>query len=973
MQPEATRRRRVIRLLARIAWLIVIGASSGIVRSPASAAPAEQLGEVNLVLRQTDAGGIEPSNKPRLAVLLIDCSESMTWGIKKVNNQNQTARPGNPPRWEDMKTGLRSTLEQLLDASKGIEVQIRFFSNALDQFPGITTTLDGPASIAKIMKELEEKVHPTGKTVLYDATTKVAREISRAHKTKQYEWILFGIFSDGQDDKSREFDENDRNKAIDTLKSEAQFENLVFTVGPEANGDYGDAIKQPIGGRIPLPRERPPSYVLELAPGQAAYIEAKKPATAGATYELGVSLADDKKALANGGMKVTAKLSGTSALLLKSQELVMDGVATATLKLDVRAGADVGKGVSAVIDFAPEPDDKRPFLCSGTAQVRLAFAADETLPNTQWHIRIPAAVKRGDPTSLWIDPGKASRFTWKFKSPGGRVEPPYVAELKQFERKFDEAGTWGVEYSCVSQSGKTIPTANPLPSIEVVDADFRLEPREVTVDREQATTVAIVPNPEARTRASYKAVLDEQQLVVSGTTVAIPGTMLAEAGRHYLSVTATVVAGGNTFSFGPHTATIKVKPGVRIVRVKRGDAKLKPDDPQTTTESIPPGSESAFQLMDVDLTRVDSIEWTYELPHAGEQTQRGPEDLIRLVPQACGTLKIRAVASMKNGQSLVSREEHFDVGGIPPSATPKLSKNVVTIGTKSVELNPGLKGTFKTARVWFVPRGAAADAQPEWEQTFDQDPGTLHIDLPKSRLGEGRHEYEFHVSMKGYPGCMQEDWTLGAPLVLKLVPRPKYELWLLSVLALLGLGWLLFKWLWGNDPLRWWIDFSFTDPGPPTAEDPGNYRLDVGEPTPASAGRRTSYRGWSRKRKEAFVPLWLFAERADSDDGSWLNDPRWADLTVKIVNAWKNPFELGGLGVSWKSERRYAHLESAEPISLTLWLQPPWDGAGTPPAMWMRMRCPRGGDPWLWIFWTYVAGSVAAAIALLPYFGLISL
>ena len=947
--------------LLGLAWLAM-----GV--TPALTHADESLGEVRLSLRQTDPGGVTASNKPRLAVLLIDQTGSM----KNLENPNQPKSAQNANRWDVMNNGVRQALEQLLTHAKGVKVRLRFFDNTAtphreDDFE----ILDSPTKIDALLRRIPQQPGE-GATALFDATTKIVDDIQKEHRREGFEWIFFGLFSDGADTNSKSATKKDRDATIQTFKtSGVPAEYFAFPIGTDTPRDaYGPEATvidiRAIARSIPKPPVRPPQYVLDLAPNQPKLIGPKQSAKQG-TYSLGVSLLDDHKAVPNTGMRLIPRISAGSAMRIPSQGLVVGGPTPATLALDVPAGTDVSKGLSAEITFEPDSAAPPPFVCSGTTRLRIAFEADELLPKDKWQGLFPRAVKRGESATFFLDPGKATGFTWVFTGPGGVTEKATPAE-KQFETKFETAGTWTVEYSCMSQTDNSKRPSKKLHDLEVVDAEFHLEPARTSIDPGTPVTITIVPNPGATSKATYKAEFDDAAIPIDGNKIVVSGKKLMED-THFLTVTASVDAGGKTFTFQPQKAIIKVKPGAQIIRLRRGQPPLKPGEaPPLTQESLPPGLESVFQVTNIDLTKVESIEWTYNLPGEQQQTQKGSDDLLHLTPAECGPLVIRANVSMKDVKTLAPVEAHFDVGGTPPSATPRLIPDVTALGMfgTTVTLHPGIEGTCKKVSAWLVQAESAADGTRLWEQTFDPHQKHLQIVLPRE-AGQGK--YKVHLRAEPFRGC--QPWQLSEPLTLTLTPRPMYERWLVSVALLGGLGWLIYAWLWGNDALRWWIDFSFVDPGPPTTNGGGSYMLYVGEAASAPVGHRTNYLGWNRWRKQAFVPLWLFADRADSTDASWLNDPRWSATTLKLVNVWKNPFKLtGDLAVGWKSEYRYGDLDGAEPISRTLWLQPPWDGAGAPPAIWLRMHCPRGGDPYLWFLWTWLAFTILAAGLLLPYFNI---
>lgn len=944
-----------------LAWAAIIACS--LIISPHRVAADESLGEVKLSLRQIDPGGTTPSGRPRLAVLLIDRTNSMNWGENKADRIG----PGNERRWDVMRTGVRSTLEQLLEHSQGIKVRIRFFDNTTTDYrEDDFELLDSPAKIDALMRRLPARAGE-GATALYDATKQVADDIRKEHKREDFEWIFFGLFSDGADSNSKKATEASRDEAIEAFwKASVPLVYFAFPIGKDERPSYGPKATVveivDIPTKIPKPPQRPATYALELAAGQPKFLEYREPAKPG-PYSLAISLADADKVIPQEGMKLAATLASASPLRLTAREFVVRRGESTAVPLDLPIGTDVTKGLSAEIAFESAPNGSPPFACSGTAQFRFAFPADELLPKDKWQDNFPRAIKRNEPATFFLDPGKATNFTWRFTSPSGDL-PLEKPREKQFERKFDKVGTWSVEYSCTSQVNTSKVESKKLHDLEVVDAEFHLEPDKVAVDPGANATVTIVPNPGATSKATYKADLDDQPVSVDGNKVTVPEKLLKDD-SHYLTVTASVEAGGKTFTFTPQKKIIKVK-RAKIVRLKQGQSPLKPGDQSfAAPESLSPGVQSVFQVDDIDQGKVASIFWNYVPPGGKSESKQDP--FLTVTPEACGDLVVKATVTLKDGNK-IELVENFHVGGVPPTARPKLVPEVTAIGLlgTSVRLDPGIEGTCREARVWLTE----VDKNTSLEDPLRFDPRVKQVQVVvPSKLRPGR--YHVHLNVIGYPSC--EPWTELAPLTLTLTPRRQYELWLLSVAAMGGVGWLLYRWLWNNDPLRWWVDFSFTDPGPPTADSGGSYTLYVGDPTPASAGHRTNYLGWNRWRKHSFVPLWLFAERADSADGAWLNDPRWSENTLKLVNVWKNPFKLtGDLAVNWKSEIRYNDLEGAEPISRTLWLQPPWDGVGDPPAVWMRMHCPRGGDPRLWFLWTWLAITLVAAALLLRYFNIVT-
>jgi hypothetical protein len=343
-----------------------------------------------------------------------------------------------------------------------------------------------------------------------------------------------------------------------------------------------------------------------------------------------------------------------------------------------------------------------------------------------------------------------------------------------------------------------------------------------------------------------------------------------------------------------------------------------------------------------------------------------------------GSLDLEVDAPMVDGTPLKSKRT-ITVQGTSPGAKPTLSDTSPQQGTKSLTLTPGLTGDFRSFSVelWECDRsGKIVGEAPAWRsQNFASDPGTVDVPIMADVIGRDIEHFEVRVSVGPYPGDPK-----GSPapvaVVGRIVPAPLWHWWLLCVLALLAIAWLLWQRLSGNEPLRWDLEFSSRNPG--AASDAGEVamsRVPVREARKHPDGTFPPYAGWNRGTKEAFIPLWLLKDRSDELDLEWLSEDQLANLKLRVRSFWSNPIDrIPGPDQGWaEAEQFHAALDGDPRFSCTKRLCAPKGPAGQQRYLYVRMRCPRGQDPRMWVLWMYCVSAAVASISLLPVFHIINL
>jgi len=457
--------------------------------------------------------------------------------------------------------------------------------------------------------------------------------------------------------------------------------------------------------------------------------------------------------------------------------------------------------------------------------------------------------------------------------------------------------------------------------------------------------------------------------------VAIPGDL--RPGRHPYEVTMT--GGGlrpDIFKRAPARFFFDIGiPTLDIVQIPASTAGI----------SIAPGKQLTLGLAGVPAADLDvnKIHWQATFKPA---TSGSPTVPIPVPPGATmtwsapdwGSLDVEVVAPMVDGTPLKAKAT-IPVQGTSPGLQPMLSDSTPQQGTKSLTLSPGLTGDFSsfTVELWECDRsGKPVGNGPAWKsQEFAADPGTVDVPILPDVVGRVIEHFEVRVSVAPYPGDPKGP---RPPVTVtgRLVPAALWHWWLLCVLAMLGVAWLLWKRLSGNEPLRWQLEFSSRNPG--AASDAGEVAMssvDVRKPCKHPDGSLPPYTGWNRGAKEAFIPLWLLKDRTDELDLEWLGEEQVANLKLRVKSFWSNPVDrVPGPDQGWaEADPLHAAVDGDLRFSCTKRLCAPRGPAGEDRYLYVRMRCPRGQDPLMWVFWSWCALTAVASAVLLPVFHMFNL
>ncbi len=392
-----------------------------------------------------------------------------------------------------------------------------------------------------------------------------------------------------------------------------------------------------------------------------------------------------------------------------------------------------------------------------------------------------------------------------------------------------------------------------------------------------------------------------------------------------------------------------------------------PSDFLRVPDSVQVGQPFAGTLDEkrVPMGSVKQIQWRG--PGLADQTPGTPSTHAnhQFHPNEWGIHEVGVNIWFDDG-SMLSDRKPVEVRGTSPSADPRVEPSEIPMGTTAVILTPNLKGDCEAVRV--TVRGKNSDGtQFEHEVPCAREQSEIDIPVPPEVT-----QFEVVVTPIQFKGDRGRIESSSQRVIV--VPRAQWWWWLLALAVLLIISWRLGKHLFGNEPMRWTLEFWPEDLGPPTA-DCGNYAsLAIASRIKSSEGRGKPYRGWSRSDKSAYIPLWCLQEQLGGDETAWLSDGTNADLTIKLRNFWFDPFHaLPGPDNHWGvAEQRHGAGDSgSDRVSATYRLAAPRAHRDTPAReLWVRVRCPKGGDPLLWVFWVWVACAAIALVALLPVFHL---
>jgi hypothetical protein len=398
--------------------------------------------------------------------------------------------------------------------------------------------------------------------------------------------------------------------------------------------------------------------------------------------------------------------------------------------------------------------------------------------------------------------------------------------------------------------------------------------------------------------------------------------------------------------------------------------------PATAGRAALPGKQFTIGVSGVPAADVASYAWTMSPPRLSPVTASGATASV--TPQAWGSMPVSVEVVLSDGSRLQAQES-FSVSGESPNARPELSDSTPTLGDASIAVTPNPAGSFRSMRVnlWTCDRsGTRIGAEPAWSSSqYTGDPGKVDVPLTADKLKSPIENFEVEVVVDAYPGDPSGD-SIAIARPGRLVPPPLWHWWLACLAAFGGVGWWLWTLLRGNGPIRWQLEFGMQDPGPANQDYVNMSSLRIGRRHRREDGAQGVYLGWSRRTKEAFVPLWYLKERCDGPDADWLIEGNNANLHVHVRGSWQSPFHrFPGPDQGWAEaeESRYPPVDGAsDRFSKTMALIAPSGQGGERRQIFLRMKCPRGGDPYMWLLWAWLGLSLVGLVVLLEVFNIVN-
>lgn len=378
------------------------------------------------------------------------------------------------------------------------------------------------------------------------------------------------------------------------------------------------------------------------------------------------------------------------------------------------------------------------------------------------------------------------------------------------------------------------------------------------------------------------------------------------------------------------------------------------------TEAQPGKPITAKILKGIPLDKVKEIHWKGP---GDDENDSGPSTTHatrQFVSDAWGNQAVTVEVVMLDG-SKITEEGNVAVKGDSPTLDVKLDPNPVTGGTKLIKLKPGLSGDCKKISVIVqTPDGAPIGSAKDYEPSQTDIP----IDVPPTIEN-------FQVVVTAVPFPL--DPSPPQPSITKIivVPPAQWWWWIACLIGFALVAWRLFKYLFGNEPMLWTLEFGLNDPGPPTSDSGELASLAISSTVRDSEKAYPPYKGWSRRDKSAFVPLWLLHDRIGNEEAGWLKENQNPHIQFKIRNFWSDPFvNLPSFEQGWGvPEQRFPPVDSQDGrTSTTYKLLAPNPNSEYPHHIYLRARCPKGADPLLWIFWTWIVISLISLTILLPVF-----
>ena len=345
--------------------------------------------------------------------------------------------------------------------------------------------------------------------------------------------------------------------------------------------------------------------------------------------------------------------------------------------------------------------------------------------------------------------------------------------------------------------------------------------------------------------------------------------------------------------------------------------------------------------------------------------------MMNVTPTSMKPCTIQAKILMKNGTVFDSQVQAVAILETPISFSPKLPTHIAE-GADVINLIPGLTGDYKGIDVALEYQVDGSTVNVPVSCTAGQcKENLIPIALPKQF--DGVLDFEVIVRPIGHYADQYVPEALTLPVSID--PRAQWWWWLLCLAGFILVGWRLAKQFFGNEPLRWSLEFGLEDPGAPTIDSGSLASLAVNSKCKDPDGRLESYNGWSRRDKSAYVPLWYLRDRIGNEGTEWMAEGGYGNLPIKIRNFWSDPFAvLPSVDQGWgvQEQRHGASDVQDARTSVTYRLMAPQRERGAiPRELWLRARCPRGGDPLVWIFWTWVGISVISLVVLLPVFHMV--
>ncbi len=218
---------------------------------------------------------------------------------------------------------------------------------------------------------------------LYESTCKIVDEMLAEHKRRGFGWMFFGVFSDGEDQKSPApysvTAHEDRIRAFQ--EAGPGFSTVVWPVGPEAEklasggSAYGPTAIVKFGEGIPKPPPPRPRYALVPARDQATDLSFKRLAQHGrATVSLEVSGPEDALA----ALTTSFRLNDTSPYRLETDRAGRFASGPVTVSLDLPAEVNVADGVATTLVIEASAAGDLPFSIEGDPAFTLTFRDTET-------------------------------------------------------------------------------------------------------------------------------------------------------------------------------------------------------------------------------------------------------------------------------------------------------------------------------------------------------------------------------------------------------------------------------------------------------------------------------------------------------------------------------------------------------------------------------------------------------------------